>query len=71
MLRGGGSEEEHLGATRRLSAASGTGLARADRWVTASLVAAAGLALLILANSIENYLSVSRLLTVLGRCARR
>jgi serine phosphatase RsbU (regulator of sigma subunit) len=50
--------------TRRPSPASGPDLARARRWVVASLVAAASLALLLLANSIQSYLSVSRLLTV-------
>jgi serine phosphatase RsbU (regulator of sigma subunit) len=50
--------------TRRPSPASGPDLARARRWVIASLIAAAVLALLLLANSIQNYVSVSRLLTV-------
>jgi hypothetical protein len=53
-----------MGLTRRSSPAKGPDLARAHRWVIASLIAAAVLALLILANSIQNYLSVSRLLSV-------
>ncbi len=53
-----------MGLTRVSSPPSGPDLARARRWVTASLIAAAVLALLILANSIRDYLYVSRLLTV-------
>jgi len=53
-----------MGLTRRSSLPSGPDLARARRWVTASLIAAAVLALLILANSVRDYLYVSRLLTV-------
>ena len=52
-----------MGLTRVSSPPSGPDLARARRWVTASLIAAAVLALLILANSIGDYLYVSRLLT--------
>jgi hypothetical protein len=50
--------------TGRSSQASRQDLARTYRWVTAWLVAGAVLALLLLANSIRDYLFVSRLLTV-------
>jgi len=50
--------------TRRSSPASRRDLARTYRWVTAWLIAGAVLALLLLANSIRDYLFVSRLLTV-------
>lgn len=50
--------------TRRSSQASRRDLARTYRWVTAWLIAGAVLALLLLANSIRDYLFVSRLLTV-------
>jgi len=53
-----------MGLTRRSSPASGPDLARARRWVAASLIAGAVLALLLLANSVQDYLFVSRLLTV-------
>jgi hypothetical protein len=48
----------------RSSQASRRDVARTYRWVTASLIAGAVLALLLLANSIRDYLFVSRLLTV-------
>jgi hypothetical protein len=50
--------------TRRSSPTSRMDLARTYRWVTASVIAGAVLALLLLANSIRDYLFVSRLLTV-------
>jgi hypothetical protein len=50
--------------TRRSSPASRRNLARTYRWVTVWLVAGAVLALLLLVNSIRDYLFVSRLLTV-------
>jgi hypothetical protein len=50
--------------TRRSSQANRRDLARTYRWVTAWLTAGAVLALLLLANSIRDYLFVSRLLTV-------
>jgi hypothetical protein len=50
--------------TQRSSAASRVDLARTYRWVTAWMIAGAVLALLLLANSIRDYLFVSRLLTV-------
>ena len=57
-------KEGHVGLTGTSSLTSGPDLTRAQRWVTASLVAGAVLALLMLANSIRDYLYVSRLLTV-------
>jgi hypothetical protein len=50
--------------TRRSSPASRQGLARTYRWVTAWLIAGAVLALLLLANSIRDYLFVWRILAV-------
>ena len=50
--------------TRRSSPARRRDLARTHRWVTALLIAGSALALLLLANSIRDYLFVSRLLTV-------
>jgi hypothetical protein len=50
--------------TRPSSLPGGPDLARARRWVTASLIAAAVLAVLMLANSVRDYSYVSRLLTV-------
>jgi len=50
--------------TRRSYQASRRGLARTYRWVTAWLIAGAVLALLLLANSIRDYLFVWRILAV-------
>ena len=50
--------------SRRSSPASRQGLARTYRWVTAWLIAGAVLALLLLANSIRDYLFVWRILAV-------
>jgi hypothetical protein len=50
--------------TRRSSQASRKDLARTYRWATAWLIAGGVLALLLLANSIRDYLFVSRLLAV-------
>jgi hypothetical protein len=49
---------------RRSSPASEPEMARIQRWVTASLFAGGVLALVVFANSIRDYLFVSRLLTV-------
>ena len=53
-----------MGLTRPSSLPGEPELVRARRWVTASLIAGAVLALLMLANSVRDYLYVSRLLTV-------
>ncbi len=57
-------EEGQLRLIRGSSQAGTRDLARTQRWVTAWLVAGAALALLLLANSIRDYLFVWRLLAV-------
>jgi hypothetical protein len=58
------SEEGQVRLIRRSSQASRRYLARTYRWVTAWLIAGAVLALLLLANSIRDYLFVWRLLAI-------
>ena len=57
-------EEGQVRLIRGSSQAGKRDLARTQRWVTAWLIAGAALALLLLANSIRDYLFVWRLLAV-------